>query len=109
VSGLARLGIDLNEVGERLSVEGVDKFTKSYEQVLGAIAAKRDELMPAAPARKKTAPAKKAMARRKPVAKKKAAARKAAVRKAVVKQKAVAKRKVARKPAAKKKATTRRK
>ena len=109
VSGLARLGIDLNEVGERLSVEGVDKFTRSYEQVLGAIAAKRDELMPTLPARKKTAAAKKATARRKPVAKKKAAARKAAVRQAVVKQKAVAKRKVARKPAAKKKATTRRK
>lgn len=45
VSALARLGIDLNEVGERLSVEGVEKFSKSFEQVVDTIAARRVELM----------------------------------------------------------------
>ncbi len=88
VSDLARLGIDLNEVGERLSVEGVDKFTRSYEQLLGAIAAKRDALMPAAPRRTKKAAARKAAPRRKPAAKK-PAARKASA----AKKKAVARRK----------------
>lgn len=61
VSGLARLGIDLNEVGERLSDEGVDKFTKSYEQVMDAIVAKRDELMPAVVAPQKSSARKTAM------------------------------------------------
>ncbi|MGH2593850.1 MAG: transaldolase [Anaerolineae bacterium] len=101
VSDLARLGIDLNEVGERLSVEGVDKFARSYEQVLGAIAAKRDELMPAPPARKKTIPRKTAT-KRKLAAKKKAAAKKPATRKASAKKKTVARKSAVRRSAAKK-------
>jgi transaldolase len=89
VSELAHLGIDLNEVGERLSDEGVGKFTQSYKQLLAAIVARREALLPA----------------RKPAAKKKSAARKPAVRKAIGSKKVAAK-----KPAVKKKApATRRK
>ncbi len=108
VSDLARLGIDLNEVGERLSIEGVDKFTKSYEQLLGAIAAKRDELMPAAPARKKRAPARTTAARRRLAAKKKPVARKPATRIAAPKKRTAARRSAVRASAARKKTTIRR-
>jgi len=41
VSGLAELGFDLVEIGEQLSREGVDKFAKSFESLLGAIEDKR--------------------------------------------------------------------
>ncbi len=41
VAGLASLGFDLNVVGEQLSVEGVDKFTKSFEGLLSVIEDKR--------------------------------------------------------------------
>ncbi|HEY4690042.1 MAG TPA: transaldolase [Anaerolineae bacterium] len=90
VSDLARLGIDLNEVGERLSVEGVDKFTGSFQSALAAIAAKREAVMAAMPAHKK-APAKKTVTRRKP------AAKKPATRKATAKKKPAAKKTVRRK------------
>ncbi|HLF28321.1 MAG TPA: transaldolase [Anaerolineae bacterium] len=102
VSDLARLGIDLNEVGERLSVEGVEKFAQSYEQALGAIAVKRAELMAARPAPGKTAAAKTVTAKRKSAATKKTAMKKTATRKAAVKQ-------TTRKAATKKKAAARRK
>jgi transaldolase/glucose-6-phosphate isomerase len=97
VSELARLGIDLNAAGERLSVEGVDKFAKSYEQVLASIDAKRAELMPAVSVAKRKTAARKPAAR-KPAAKTKAAA-----------QRPAAKKLVARKPPAKKKAAVRHK
>ena len=41
VADLASLGFDLNVVGEQLSVEGVDKFTKSFEGLLSVIEDKR--------------------------------------------------------------------
>jgi len=44
VTDLAKLGIDLNEVGERLSGEGVEKFARSYDQLAVAVAAKRSAL-----------------------------------------------------------------
>jgi transaldolase len=100
VSDLARLGIDLNAVGERLSVEGVDKFTQSYRQVLSAIAARRAELMAAMPARKRSA-AKKASARRRPAARRKPGAKKAkADRKVAARKKTAGKRATAKKTAA---------
>ena len=36
---LARLGIDLNEVGETLQVEGVKLFMQSFDELLGLLAA----------------------------------------------------------------------
>ena len=78
VSDLARLGIDLNEVGEKLSVEGVDKFAQSYEQVLASIAAKRQALLPGLTVRKP-------VSRKKP-ATKKATKKKPAVKKTVMKK-----------------------
>ncbi len=44
VADLKELGIDLNEVGEQLSVEGVDKFTKSFDGLLKVIEQKRAAL-----------------------------------------------------------------
>ncbi len=41
VDGLKALGFDLNEVGEQLSIEGVDKFTKSFDGLLKVIELKR--------------------------------------------------------------------
>lgn len=110
VAALARLGIDLNEVGQQLSVEGVEKFTKSYEQLLAAIATRHVALLVQTPEKtrvrkpsvKKKAAAKPA-ARRKPAAKKKATARKPAARKTS------ARKPVARKAAPKKKPIARRK
>jgi len=105
VSDLARLGIDLNQVGERLSMEGVEKFTKSYEQLLSAIAAKRDVLIAEKPSPKKAVAKRKPAARnvtsrraKKPTAGKKAAARESgaktvAARKSPPKKKAIARRK----------------
>jgi transaldolase/glucose-6-phosphate isomerase len=42
---LQTLGFDLNEVGEQLSVEGVDKFTKSFDGLLKVIEQKRTALV----------------------------------------------------------------
>lgn len=47
VADLAALGIDLNEVGEQLSVEGVDKFAKSFNGLLRVIDDKRLNLIAA--------------------------------------------------------------
>jgi len=74
VSELAKLGIDLNEVGERLSIDGVEKFTQSYRSLLAAIKAKRDALTAGLSSRPRSA-------RRKPAAKKKTPAKKPAARK----------------------------
>ncbi len=41
VEALKALGFDLNEVGEQLSIEGVDKFTKSFDGLLKVIEQKR--------------------------------------------------------------------
>jgi transaldolase len=41
---LKTLGFDLNEVGEQLSVEGVDKFIKSFDGLLNVIEQKRAAL-----------------------------------------------------------------
>ncbi len=107
VSDLARLGIDLNAVGERLSVEGVDKFTQSYRQVLNAIAARRAELIATMPPRRKPA-AKKAIARRKLAARKKIASKKSAAGKKAATRKPAAKKPAARRASTKKRATARR-
>jgi transaldolase len=45
VEVLRALGFDLNEVGEQLSVEGVDKFTKSFDGLLKVIEQKRSALV----------------------------------------------------------------
>jgi transaldolase len=45
VDGLKALGFDLNEVGEQLSVEGVGKFTKSFDGLLNVIEQKRAALV----------------------------------------------------------------
>lgn len=102
VSDLAHLGIDLNEVGERLSVEGVEKFTTSYEHLLATIRDKRDELIggaPQSPVRRRSAARKKAAAR-KTLAKRaravKRATKKAAARTKTAAKKAATKKKVAR-------------
>ncbi len=42
---LRALGFDLDEVGEQLSVEGVDKFTKSFDGLLKVIEQKRAALV----------------------------------------------------------------
>ncbi len=44
VDKLKALGFDLNEVGEQLSTEGVDKFTKSFDGLLKVIEQKRTTL-----------------------------------------------------------------
>jgi transaldolase len=45
VDVLKALGFDLNEVGEQLSIEGVDKFTKSFDGLLKVIEQKRAVLV----------------------------------------------------------------
>ena len=45
VADLKALGFDLTEVGERLSVEGVDKFSKSFDGLLNVIEQKRAALV----------------------------------------------------------------
>jgi transaldolase len=45
IDGLKALGFDLNEVGEQLSIEGVDKFTKSFDGLLKVIEQKRAALI----------------------------------------------------------------
>jgi transaldolase len=45
VGVLKALGLDLNEAGEQLSVEGVDKFTKSFDGLLHVIEQKRAALV----------------------------------------------------------------
>ncbi|HET7376736.1 MAG TPA: bifunctional transaldolase/phosoglucose isomerase [Anaerolineae bacterium] len=47
VNNLEALGLHLHEVGEQLSVEGVDKFSKSFDQLLTVIDDKRLRLMAA--------------------------------------------------------------
>ncbi|MGD0289309.1 MAG: transaldolase [Candidatus Binataceae bacterium] len=42
---LAALGIDLDEVGETLQKEGVESFSKSYEELLAAIKKRRDAIV----------------------------------------------------------------
>ena len=106
VSDLARLAIDLNQVGERLSAEGVEKFTQSYEQLLSAIATKRDALLA------EMTPAQKGATRRKPSTKKKAARKQLAKRKAAIGKsasKSESSKSKGQKPAAKKKTALRRK
>ena len=44
VDVLKALGFDLNEAGEQLSIEGVDKFTKSFDGLLKVIEQKRASL-----------------------------------------------------------------
>jgi transaldolase len=44
VGVLQALGLDLNEAGEQLSIEGVDKFTKSFDGLLKVIEQKRAAL-----------------------------------------------------------------
>ena len=41
---LAALGIDFNEVGETLQQEGVESFSKSFEELLAAIKKRRDAI-----------------------------------------------------------------
>jgi len=41
---LADLGIDMRQVGEQLSVEGVGKFVQSFDKLFAVIAAKREKL-----------------------------------------------------------------
>jgi transaldolase len=113
VSELARLGIDLNEVGEQLSVEGVEKFSTSYNQALYTIATRsaemRRDMLPAQPAAtpsseskpKTTRTAKKKTA--KSVSKKKTPARKPAAKKSKARkpvQKTAAKKKTTKKKSA---------
>jgi transaldolase / glucose-6-phosphate isomerase len=45
VVDLKALGFDLNDVGEQLSVEGVQKFSKSFEGLLKVIEQKRNALL----------------------------------------------------------------
>ena len=45
VAVLKALGFDLNDVGEQLSIEGVDKFTKSFDGLLKVIEQKRATLV----------------------------------------------------------------
>ena len=42
----ATLGIDFNEVGETLQHEGVESFSKSFEELLAAIRKRRDAIVP---------------------------------------------------------------
>jgi transaldolase len=48
LDALARHGIDLDAVTEQLQVEGVDSFAASFDQLLGAIAAKAEQALSAA-------------------------------------------------------------
>jgi transaldolase len=43
----AAIGIDFNEVGETLQKEGVESFTKSFEDLMGVIKKRRDAVKPA--------------------------------------------------------------
>ena len=115
VADLAALGFDLNAVGEQLSIEGVDKFIKSFDGLLNVIETKRAqfaapieaaspiESVASAAAPKKRSSTKKAVAK-KPAAKKvtakKSAAKKGAAKKSTAKK--PAKKVAAKKPAAKK-------
>ena len=45
VAVLKAMGLDLNEAGEQLSTEGVDKFTKSFDGLLKVIEQKRTALV----------------------------------------------------------------
>jgi transaldolase/glucose-6-phosphate isomerase len=123
---LATLGFDLNAVGEQLSVEGVDKFAKSFDGLLGVVADKRSSMLASsteigtAPEAAKKPAAKKSVAKKKPAAKKPAtkkpaakkptakrpATKKPAVKKPTVKKPAT-KKSAAKKPAAKKPAAKR--
>ena len=42
--GLAAVGVDLDDVADKLEREGVASFQKSFDELLGALAAKADEL-----------------------------------------------------------------
>ncbi|MCE2490250.1 MAG: bifunctional transaldolase/phosoglucose isomerase [Anaerolineae bacterium] len=44
IERLASLGIDLDLAGEELQAEGVDKFIAPFEDLLGTIAARRDQI-----------------------------------------------------------------
>ena len=46
---LAEVGIDLQQITDRLEGEGVAKFAASYDQVLGETAARRDRLLASRP------------------------------------------------------------
>jgi transaldolase len=45
VADLKARGFDLDEVGERLSIEGVEKFSKSFDGLLHVIEQKRAVLV----------------------------------------------------------------
>lgn len=49
VAGLKKLGIDFDEITERLQVDGVAAFAKSFEDLLGALKEKSSRLSPAGP------------------------------------------------------------
>jgi transaldolase len=42
--GLAAVGVDLDDVADKLERDGVASFQKSFDELLGALAAKADEL-----------------------------------------------------------------
>jgi transaldolase len=44
IEGLRTLGLEMDVLGEQLSTEGVEKFTRSFEGLLGVIEAKRAQL-----------------------------------------------------------------
>ena len=43
-AGLAEVGIDLDAVADQLEREGVSSFQKSFDELLGALGAKAEEL-----------------------------------------------------------------
>ncbi|MFN8598435.1 MAG: transaldolase [Anaerolineae bacterium] len=92
VADLAALGFDLNAVGEQLSIEGVDKFIKSFDGLLNVIETKRAQFAAPIESAAPSAAPKKRSGAKKPAAKKPAA------------KKVAAKKSTAKKPAAKKRA-----
>jgi transaldolase len=50
VDRLAAVGLDLDVLGEELQTEGVDAFTKSFDDLIAAIQRRAAELQPGAPA-----------------------------------------------------------
>ena len=44
IDGLAVLGIDYDEVMDELEVEGIEKFNKSYDDLLAALSSNRDKM-----------------------------------------------------------------
>ena len=44
MAGLADVGVDIDDVGDKLEREGVASFQKSFDELLGALEAKATEL-----------------------------------------------------------------